>query len=149
MTYTIRPAVAADVETLIEFTVREARDAEGAWLDAARVRRGVTRVFEDPRLARYWVAETEGRIVASISALTEWSNFHGGHYWWVQSLFIVPEHRGHGLVDLLLDHLAGAAAADGAIDLRLYAHQSNARARRVYARCGFTIAPYVMMRRRV
>ena len=49
----------------------------------------------------------------------------------------------------LLDHLAWTAAADGALDLRLYAHEANARARRVYERCGFTPAPYILMRRRV
>ena len=84
---------------------------------------------------------------ASASVTTEWSNFHGGHYWWVQSLFVDPSHRGDGLVDRLLDHLAQTAAANGALDLRLYAHEVNARARRVYDRCGFTLAPYVLMRR--
>lgn len=148
--YTIRPATMADLGVLAHFTHCEARDAEGVTLDPAAVGRGVTRALEDPSLARYWVAETaDGLVVASVSVTTEWSNFHGGHYWWVQSLFVSPEHRGAGLADLLLDHLAQAAKADGALDLRLYAHQGNARALRVYARCGFTAAPYLLMRRRL
>ena len=150
MTYSIRPASAADADVIVEFTLREARDAEDASLDPARVRRGVTSALHDPELAQYWVAETvDGELAASISALREWSNFHGGYYWWVQSLFVVPEHRGRGLVDQLLDHVTGEAAAAGALDLRLYAHRTNDRARRVYLRCGFTEAPYVMMRRRL
>lgn len=148
--YAIRAATAADLVVLVDFTLREAEDAEGVSLDPTAVGRGVARALEEPALARYWVAEDpDGRIVASTSVTAEWSNFHGGHYWWVQSLFVVPEHRGAGLVDQLLDHLAQAAGEAGALDLRLYAHQDNTRALRAYARCGFTVAPYRVMRRRL
>lgn len=150
MTYQIRSATPDDVDILVAFTLREARDAEDVSLDPAAVRRGVSGALADPRLARYWVAEaTEGAAAASASITTEWSNFHGGYYWWVQSLFVDEVHRGQGLVDQLLDHLARAATEDGALDLRLYAHEANARARHVYERCGFTLAPYVLMRRRL
>jgi len=144
--YTIRGAVAADIDTLVAFTVREAHEAEGIDSDEAAVRRGVQGAFRNPHLATYWVAETsDSRVVASTSIVTEWSDYHGGYYWWIQSLYIVPEHRGGGLVELLVNHLASAAEAFGALDLRLYAHSSNERALRAYRRCGFTVAPYVIM----
>lgn len=146
--YTIRRAVPDDVETLIAFTLREAQEAEGIELDAAAVRRGVGGAFDNPARATCWIAEdTDGRVVASTSIVTEWSNFHGGEYWWVQSLYIVPAHRGRGLVDRLLDHLWSASRAAGALDLRLYAHQSNEKALRVYTRCGFTASPYLILTR--
>ena len=101
---------------------------------------------EFPADGKYWVAETAlAEVVASTSLVREWSNFHGGWYWWVQSLFIVPEHRGQGLVDRMLDRLSREAAEAGALDLRLYAHESNARAGHAYVRCGFRRAPYTMM----
>jgi ribosomal protein S18 acetylase RimI-like enzyme len=140
----------ADADVLVEFTLREARDAEAASLDPDWVRRGVTAALREPRLAQYWLAETpDGAVAASISTLQEWSNFYGGYYWWVQSLFVLPEHRGSGLVDRLLDRVANEAKAAGALDLRLYAHDDNERALRVYRRSGFTEAPYVLMRRRL
>jgi ribosomal protein S18 acetylase RimI-like enzyme len=52
-----------------------------------------------------------------------------------------------GLVERLLDHLWTVARASGAVDLRLYAHRSNARALRAYERCGFTAAPYAILTR--
>ena len=147
--YTIRFAVAGDIDTLVAFTVQEAYEAERIVSDEAAVRRGVEGGFRNPPLATYWVAETsENRVVASTSVVTEWSDFHGGYYWWIQSLFIVPEHRGGVLVQLLIDHLARAAAASGALDLRLYAHSSNERALRAYRRRGFSVARYVIMTRR-
>lgn len=146
MTYAIRDAVAADLEMLVGFTVQEAREAEQIDIDEAAVRRGVQGAFQNPPLATYWVAESaDGRVVASTSVVTEWSDFHGGHYWWIQSIFIVPEHRGGELVALLIDHAARMAEASGALDLRLYACRSNERALRAYRRCGFTVAPYVIM----
>ena len=148
--YTIRKASAADIDTLVAFTLREAREAEDADAADEDVRRGVRGAFADPPRATYWVAEgADGRIVASTSVVGEWSNFHGGDYWWIQSLFIDPEHRGRGLVDQLLEHLEHAATAAGALELRLYAHRANERAIRVYRRCGFVEPPYLIMRRRL
>ena len=148
--YRIRAADAHDLDRLVEFTLQEAVDAEGRTLDRAGVTRGVEMALDDPSLARYWIGEAaDGEVAGSISTTTEWSNFHGGHYWWVQSLFVRAEHRGRGLVDVLLDHAAAVAAGEGAIDLRLHAHQDNDRARRAYTRRGFTNAPYVLMVRPV
>lgn len=146
--YTIRRATAADLKTIIGFTLDEAREAEGLELDAGAVTRGVLAGLEDPSLSTYWLAEaSDGQVVASTSAVREWSNFNGGFYWWVQSMFIVPAHRGGGLVDLLLDTIADTARSSGAIDLRLYVHGANRRALEAYRRCGFRQSEHVIMQR--
>jgi ribosomal protein S18 acetylase RimI-like enzyme len=145
--YTIRRARLSDRDTLVNFTLNEAREAEGADLDAVRVTRGVQAAFDTSPPVRYWVADADGEVVGSTSIVTEWSDFHGGEYWWVQSIYIVPDHRGSGLLGRLLDHLAAEAQAAGAVDLRLYVHNENARAINAYRRCGFADAPYVIMRR--
>ena len=146
--YTIRDALASDIDTLVAFTLQEAYEAEGVEQDVEAVTRGIRGAFAAPRPVVYWVAEeSDGHLVASTSVSTEWSDFHGGYYWWIHSLFIVPEHRGSGLLEILLDHLQKAAEEAGALDLRLYAHESNERALRAYRRCGFTVAPYVIMTR--
>lgn len=145
--YTIRPGSEADLDALVAFTMSEALDAERRTLNPGDVRRGVAAAFATPPKARYWVVEAQGRLVASTSIVTEWSNFRGGDYWWIQSLYIVPEHRGHGLVDTILQHLAGEAGRAGALDLRLYGYDSNARALRAYRRFGFREAPYLILTR--
>jgi ribosomal protein S18 acetylase RimI-like enzyme len=58
-------------------------------------------------------------------------------------------HRGRGLVDLLLNHLTEEARRAGALDLRLYARNSNHRALQAYRRSGFEVVPYTIMRRRL
>ena len=146
--YRLRRAKPDDLETIVGFTLEEAREAEGLDKDADGIRCGVSTGLADPTVATYWVAESaDGGIVASTSAVREWSNFNGGYYWWVQSMYIVPEHRRRGLVDLLLDKVAEEARAGGAIDLRLYARGSNERAIEAYRRCGFEETEHVIMRR--
>ena len=147
--YTIRHAQPSDIDTLAAFTLQEAREAEAFDADPSAVRRGVEAAFSDLPPSTYWVAEWDGQAVASVSAVKEWSDFRGGYYWWIQSVFVVAEHRGHGLLRLLLDHVAGVAKAAGALDLRLYAHASNERALQGYRRNGFTAAPYVLMTKRL
>jgi len=148
--YTIRAAEITDLDRLVDFTTREARETEGDDPDAAAVAVGVRAGLEGSAPATYWVAESRsGEVVGSISVVTEWSNFRGGYYWWVQSLFIVPEHRGSGLVELLLTIIADTARTAGALDLRLYVLQSNQRAVAAYRRCGFEVVPYSIMTRRL
>lgn len=146
--YKIRVASPEDGEALVEFTVREAQESQGIAADTETVRRGVSAAFLAQPRSCYWVVENSlGQLVAGTSVVTEWSDFHGGDYWWVQSLYILPEHRGGGLIDLILAHLAQAAKAAHALDLRLYVHRSNERAIGAYRRCGFTAAPYLIMQR--
>ena len=146
--YRIRDATDGDLATLVDFTIREARDSADLALDVDAVERGVRAGLGPSAQARYWVAECpEGQVVASTSVVTEWSNFRGSHYWWIQSLYVRPEHRGTGLVDTILHFLAEASATAGAVDLRLYAERTNTRALAAYRRCGFTIAPYTIMTR--
>ena len=149
MAWTIRDAAVADIPTLVSFTLREAREAEGYEADETAVRRGVEGGFGARPFATYWIAEWEGQPAGSISVVREWSNFRGGHYWWIQSVFIVPEHRGRGLIERLIDHVTSAAQAAGALDLRLYAHAANDRALSAYRRLGFATAQYVLMTKRL
>jgi L-amino acid N-acyltransferase YncA len=144
--YSIRPAAENDIETLVDFTLREAAEAEGITLSVEGATTGVRGGFATPPLSTYWVAvDATDSIVASSSVVKEWSNFHGGYYWWVQSLYILPDHRGSGLVNQLIEHLATVSRSAGALNLRLSVHSSNRRAHRAYSRCGFAKAPYLIM----
>ena len=144
--YAIRLAAESDVETLVDFTLREAAEAETVTLSLEEARTGVRGGFAATPLSTYWVAvAADGAIVGCTSVVKEWSNFHGGYYWWIQSLYVLPAHRGSGLVERLIQHLAAASRASGALSLRLYVHRSNQRAHRAYIRCGFVDAPYSIM----
>lgn len=145
--YHIRPAIPADLDTLVRFTQAQALDAEGIDLPAESVRRGVQTGLQNPDIARYWLAVDESdRPVGAASVVREWSDWHGGWYWWVQSLYVDPAHRGRGVAGRLLEAIRAAAQEAAALDLRLYVHAENEVAIRAYRRYGFEHAPYRVMR---
>lgn len=146
MTFQTRPATIDDLDTLADFTLAEAQDAEGLVREPEQIRMGVRVGLLDPAVASYWVIQKNaGEIVGSISVVREWSDWNAGYYWWIQSLYIKPAFRGQGLLPLLLGTVREAARQEGALSLRLYAHQDNERAIRAYHREGFTVAPYRIM----
>jgi len=147
MGFIIRRAGLSDLEQLVEFTLSEAKEAEGRGQDKERARLGILAALEDESVAAYWVIETAAdEIVGNISVVKEWSNWSAGYYWWIQSLYIQPEHRGRGLMERLIQTVKESAREGQALGLRLYVHKDNNRAIKAYIRCGFADSDYRIMR---
>lgn len=148
MSYTVRPATVSDLEKLVQFTIAEAVDAEGSEI-GANVREGVLSALEDNSFATYWVMEFDGGVVGNVSVVKEWSDWNAGYYWWIQSMFIEPEHRGKGLIKLLLETVQREAAKAQALELRLYVHKDNSSAISAYLKNGFGPSDYQIMTAKV
>jgi ribosomal protein S18 acetylase RimI-like enzyme len=147
MDYLVRRAKADDLERLVEFTLSEAWESEGTRLDPGKARRGIHTALEDESVALYWVIQDrQGELLGNISIVKEWSNWKAGYYWWVQSLYIRPDHRGRGLLKTLVDAVNESAVQGGALDLRLCVHKNNERAIKAYRKAGFVDADYRIMR---
>lgn len=56
---------------------------------------------------------------------------------WVRAVWTRPEHRGRGLVDVLLNHLGNVAAKAGAESIILGVRAGNERAINAYLRLGY------------
>ena len=93
------------------------------------------------------MAETaDGRIVASTSVITEWSDWRNGNVWWIQSVYIRPDWRRRGVFRALYRHVQSLAAAEpGVIGLRLYVEEGNVRAQQTYAALGMKKPNYLVM----
>jgi GNAT superfamily N-acetyltransferase len=146
MALDIRKAKSADLESLVSFAVAEAKEAEGVKKDSERVRQGVTTALNDDSIARYWVLEKNNTgVIGSVSIVKEWSDWNAGYYWWIQNMYILPEFRGKGLMQQLIQALKDAARNEGALELRLYLHKNNAQAVSAYQKVGFFDADYRIM----
>jgi GNAT superfamily N-acetyltransferase len=144
--HTVRSAGIDDLDTLVSFTLAEALEAEGSNKSSERVHEGIKTALADPAIASYWVLEnSDGELIGSVSVVKEWSDWHAGFYWWIQSMFIQPEYRGQQLMSLLLDKVRQEAEDEDALEVRLYVHNDNFRAIRAYEREGFSISPYKIM----
>ena len=143
----VRRARTSDLEQLISFTTEEFLEAERSSAAPKSIRQGVEAALEDDSLGMYWVLVSgDSQIIGSVSVVKEWSDWHAGYYWWIQSMFIQPDFRGKGLMDKLLEEVKAAARAEDAIDLRLYVHKMNVRAIKAYLKSGFSDAEYQIMK---
>ena len=130
----VRRGVSEDLETIVRFNAAMALETEGKVLDAELLREGVAAVFQRHGLGFYYVAEFEGRVVGQLMITTEWSDWRNSHYWWIQSVYVEPEHRRLGVYRTLHNFVAAEAQAKGGVQgLKLYVDRDNKRAQNVYS----------------
>ena len=129
----IRRATPADVQFVVESNIAMAQETEGLALDEALVKAGVGAVLADASLGFYLVAEIDGNPAGQLMVTYEWSDWRNGLFWWIQSVYVRPEHRRQGVYTALHRHVAEKAqAAGGVCGLRLYVEQENTTAQQVY-----------------
>jgi len=132
-----RDAVRADRDTIADFQMAMADETEGVALDREVLTRGVAAVFDDPTHGRYFVAESDGTVVASLLITYEWSDWRNGTIWWIQSVYVRPDFRGRRVYTGLYDFLRARVTDDPLIrGIRLYVDQRNTGAQEVYKKLG-------------
>ena len=146
MTITLRPALADDAEFLAAGNAAMAFETEHKRLDPAVVTAGVRTALADPSKGLYFVAERGGRRVGQLMFTYEWSDWRNGTFWWIQSVYVLPEARRDGVFRALFRHVEQLATADPSVcGIRLYVERENTRAQATYRHCGLHDAGYVVM----
>ena len=116
----IRKATLDDLETLIKFTAEEAKEAEGIRKIPKTLEKGIKAALEDNSKSIYWVVIDENNVpFGNVSALKEWSDWNAGYYWWIQSMYISPDFRGKGYIQMLLDAVQQEMKKESGLELRL------------------------------
>lgn len=88
---------------------------------------------------QFLVAELDGRIVGYIRQVPPTTLAVNQHIRQIQGLSVLPEARGKGIADALIEAACEAARAAGAVRMTLHVLGRNAPARRLYDRCGFVL----------
>lgn len=144
----VRAARPEDLESLVDFNCRLARETEDHELDPATVRRGLSRLFDNPAAGFYTVAEQGGRVVGCLLITFEWSDWRDGWLWWIQSVYVEAAARRRGVFRRLFAHVREKAETDADVrGLRLYVERGNGRAQATYASMGMEEAPYKLFER--
>lgn len=152
MTLRIREAHARDGDLLAQWALAMAQETEHKALDPATVAAGVAAGIADNARARYFIAmreavlagrETVALAVGTLMLTREWSDWRNGDWWWIQSVYVPPEHRRQGVFAALYRHVEQVARdTGGVVGLRLYVERENAAAQRTYAALGMADAGY-------
>lgn len=147
----VREAAMADAAWLADCASAMALETEGKRLHPEVVRAGVEAGLADPARARYFIAmhdahagkDTLGAPAGTLMFTHEWSDWRNGDWWWIQSVYVLPAGRWHGVFSALYRHVQGLArATDGVIGLRLNVEHANAAAQATYRALGMRDAGY-------
>ena len=131
-------------ETLTRFQVDMAMESEGLALDYARTLNGVRAVLQDETKGRYLVATLDDKPVGSLMLTREWSDWNCCWYWWIQSVYVNPSHRGQGIYRRMYNKVLDLAKAEGVTQIRLYVDKNNSPAQEVYQKVGMSECHYCM-----
>lgn len=136
-TITVCRAERNDARTLVDFQIRMAKETENLDLDLPTVTAGVLAVFNNPQLGQYWIAKRNSDVVGCTMITFEWSDWRNGMVWWIQSVYVRPEHRKSGVFRAIYTHLRELVASDPRIrGLRLYVDKTNRSAAKTYKALG-------------
>ena len=146
MPIVVRAGSAADLDFIVDCNARLARETEHKDLDPAKLRPGVESLLAAPAKGRYFIAELDRRPVGQIMLTTEWSDWRNGFFWWIQSVYVMPQARRAGVFTALFRHLERLAREDTQVcGLRLYVDHANEDAQRTYRRLGLGATHYALM----
>jgi ribosomal protein S18 acetylase RimI-like enzyme len=146
----IRLAQQTEVPDLVEFNQAMALETEGKHLDGEVLRKGVEAVFADEKKGFYVVAESENKIVGGLMITYEWSDWRNRWFWWIQSVYILPDFRGRGVYRKLAEFVEEKAREKGdVVGIRLYVEKENTNAQTVYEKLGMEQSHYLMYEKEV
>ncbi len=139
----VRRAEASDIPFLADCNCRMAWESEERKLDPDTARSGVEGLFQHPEYGFYVLAEDRGKLVGQLMITFEWSDWRNGLFWWIQSVFVLPEARRQGVYRTLHEYVRRIARhTPGVCGLRLYVDRNNSSARATYTRCGMAECRY-------
>ncbi len=139
----VRIARIEDIETIAELNIAMAWETEQKQLSPATIRRGIRAVMDDCDYGFYVVAESNGAVMGCLMITYEWSDWRGGRFWWIQSLYVRPPLRRRGVFTQLHDFVKTQALQHPEVcGIRLYVEQSNQVAQQAYRRIGMAPTTY-------
>ena len=141
----IRIATIEDAPDLVEFNQAMALETEGKRLETGILKSGVEAVFTDEKKGFYVVAEEENKIIGGLMITFEWSDWRNSWFWWIQSVYILPEARGRKIYRRLYEFVKEQARESRNVcGFRLYVEKENVNARKVYEKLNMEASHYLM-----
>lgn len=142
--YIITRGAVCDIESIVQFQADMAMESEGCVLDKEKVTKGVTSAILDDSKGVYWVAKFEKRPIGSLMLTREWSDWNNEWYWWIQSVYVIPEFRRKGVYKAMYRKVKDTAKANNVSQIRLYVDKTNVSAQKVYQNLGMQESHYLM-----
>ena len=128
----IRYATENDIDTIAKMNIAMALETENLALHPESIQQGVAAVMADSSKGFYIVACSNNEIVGSLMITFEWSDWRNANFWWIQSVYVLPEVRGKAVFKSLYNYIIELGKKNKIAGLRLYAEFQNDNAHQVY-----------------
>jgi ribosomal protein S18 acetylase RimI-like enzyme len=141
----IRKAQKSDAGSIVQFNMAMALETEQKILPKDKIDAGVRSLLKNSQYGFYMVAEQNGTIVGSLMITTEWSDWRNGIFWWIQSVYVIPEFRRQGIYRAMYMKVKEEAkGVPNICGFRLYVERDNLIAQKTYSDLGMTETHYKM-----
>ena len=145
MSIEFRRATVSDAAVIAQYAADMAEETENLYLDRGRVRCGVEAALRDASKGFYLLATADGAVVGQAMVTYEWSDWSNANRWWLQSVYVHPDHRRRGVFRGIFEQLRRQAEAEGIVCcMRLYVERENRGAQAVYHKLGFRETHYLL-----
>lgn len=141
----IRPALAADLESLVELLRALFAIEDDFFFDETRQRRGLRMLLDNSR-ACLLVAEKRGEVVGMCSGQLLVSTAEGGLSLLVEDVVVSEQWRGRGVGRLLMEAIREWAVQRKATRLQLLADRNNTPALDFYRHLGWQNTELICLR---
>ena len=139
----VRAEKERDLLFIINSQIQMALETENYVLQYDNIAKGAEAVFSDKHKGVYWVALLDGIPIASLLQTYEWSDWRARTVWWIQSVYVLPQYRGHGVFQKMYHTLKEIVEKDDSLaGLRLYVDKSNEKALAIYHKLGMNSSHY-------
>ena len=138
MEYTmlIRKANINDAESIADHNILLAKESEGLNISKEKALNGVKGILNDLGKGFYIVAEHDNKIIGELMITFEWSDWRGKNMWWIQSVYVKKAWRKKGIFRILVEEIKKLAKENNVDIIRLYVHNHNKNAMKVYEKLG-------------
>lgn len=136
MSIDIIKASIEDLDVLVDYQLKMAKETEELILDAEILRSGILAGLNDKYKAIYYIAKDGDKTVGSLMITKEWSDWRNIWVLWIQSVYVVEEMRGKGVYKALYSNIKEIAISENYGGIRLYVDKTNTVAQKVYSNLG-------------
>lgn len=135
--FQLRQATTNDIPQLLQLVEDYWAFEEIAGFDPIPISAQLARLFSDPRLGCGWIAWSGNKVAGYLLAVYVFSLEHLGLTAEIDELFVLPEYRGRGIGEELLNTAESGFILAGCTNVSLQLSRDNNRARGFYRRHGY------------
>ncbi|MEM7100375.1 MAG: GNAT family N-acetyltransferase [Pseudomonadota bacterium] len=137
MNIAVRQATAQDVDFILACNIAMAQETEDVGIAPTTLEAGIRYLLDSPSEGFYLIAEQDQAPVGTLMVTFEWSDWRNGRFWWIQSVYVVPEARRKRAYAAMHEQVLQSARKDHqSCGIRLYVEKDNTIAMQTYRNLG-------------